>query len=184
MKRYYLYFTLFLTTLLNGPSPHAAQLTPATANKPHFQEIAVELTTTLGDHHTYLEGDPISFLVSLDRDAHLLLVYKDADKNLVQLLPNRFSGNAFYAADFFIEIPGATDTFTLKAGPPFGTETFWMFAASTPFPKLGGTTLPSGLVLLDKPLTYIQNQLVRHAQTSGAAYGEASTTIKTVPKND
>ncbi len=58
-------------------------LAPALAGQP--VPIEVGLTTHLGDRQSFVDGDRISFLLSLERDAYVYLFYRDADKNLLQL---------------------------------------------------------------------------------------------------
>ena len=55
----------------------------------NLKPIAVDVTTHLGDKQTFLKGDSISFLLSLDTDAHLLAFYEDAAGDLTQLIPNK-----------------------------------------------------------------------------------------------
>ena len=146
--------------------------------------IHVELTTEQGDNGVYREGDGMTFLVSIDQDAYLLFLYEDVNKNVLQLLPNKLSGDGFYMADIFIEIPNEGDAFSLKAGPPFGKETFWMFASTDAFPDLKGEVFSNGLKLVDYSVSEVQGRLKRHAEQNGTAYGEDKITVQVLPKDD
>ena len=57
-----------------------AQL-PAHAAEP--KNIDVKITTHLGDRQEFVEGDRISFLLSLERDAHVYLFYRDAADSML-----------------------------------------------------------------------------------------------------
>lgn len=142
--------------------------------------IRLEVASHLGDGQTYAEGDTISYFVNLDRDAYLLLVYEDAERHLIRILPNRHSGDGFYRADSTLQIPGARDPFEFTITAPFGRERVWAFAASSPFPSLAGTELDNGLVLLEGSLNQVLERVRAVARRPGVAYGEAQTMITTV----
>ncbi|MGD8569542.1 MAG: DUF4384 domain-containing protein [Gammaproteobacteria bacterium] len=152
---------------------------PAAAAEDSNHRINIEITTHLGDKQTFEAGDQISFLVTLDRDAYLLMIYEDARHNLVQVIPNRHHNNNFYKNGLFIAVPDRDDPFRFVVNPPFGQETLWVFASSKPLPTLAGTTLANGLKKLTQPLATIKTRL--RTDTSPSSFGEAKTTIFTKP---
>lgn len=167
--------------ILPALAPPALQPTVAPAVRPG-PAIRLQITSHLGDGQTYGEGDTISYFVSTDRDAYLLLIYADAANNLIQILPNRYSGNAFFPAGKYLQIPGNNDRFEFTITAPFGLERVWAFASSRPFPRLKGADLENGLILLDGDLTSLIKTLRQVARDPGVAYGEAQATVTTVAK--
>jgi hypothetical protein len=152
---------------------------PAATGEDSNHRINIEITTHLGDKQTFEAGDQISFLVTLDRDAYLLMIYEDAEHNLVQVIPNSHHNDNYYKNGLFIAVPNRDDPFRFVVKPPFGQETLWVFASSKPLPSLPGTSLANGLKELSQPLATIKTRL--RTSTSAASYGEAKTTIITKP---
>ena len=141
------------------------------------QAINIEVTTHLGDKQSFKAGDKIAFLVSLDKDAHLLMIYEDAEKNLIQVIPNPYRKNSFYKEGLFIAVPDRNEPFEFVINPPFGTEKLWVFASSRQFPQLQGTRLANGLMQLESKLPDILASI--RPKTSRISYGESSTVITT-----
>ncbi len=168
--------------------PPGLQLIPSQASTVSAIEsgaehgIKLDVTSHLGDAQTYQEGDAISFFVSTDKDAYLLLIYEDVEHHLIQTLPNKYSGEVFYKAGNYIELPGPADQFEFVIQGPFGLERLWAFAASVPFPHLKGLDLENGLVLLSDTMDDILKKLRNHGERPGVSYGEARTMITTVAK--
>ncbi len=162
--------------------PKSKKPAPTLAKINTSRNIKLDITSHLGDGKTYREGDVISYFISSDRDAYLLLIFEDAENNLVQILPNLHSGNVFHRAGNFFEVPGTDAVFEFKITEPYGVERVWVFATTKPFPALLGRGLENGLVLLNKSMHRIRSQLRDYALDAGLAYGETSTTITTVPK--
>lgn len=167
------------TWLAVGIAVVAVITAPLAAAEDDNRHINIEITTHLGDQQTFEAGDQISFLVTLDRDAYLLMIYEDANHNLVQVIPNRHRNNNFYKNGLFIAVPNRDDPFRFVVKPPFGQETLWVFASSRPLPTLAGTTLANGLKALSQSLATIKTRL--RNSTSTVPYGEAKTTIITKP---
>lgn len=169
--------------ILPALAPPALQPTVAPATRPG-PTIRLQITSHLGDGQTYGEGDSISYFVSTDQDAYLLLIYADAANNLIQILPNRYSGNAFFPAGKYLQIPGSNDRFEFTITAPFGLERVWAFASSRPFPRLNGADLDNGLILLNGDLTSLMKTLRQVAKDPGVAYGEAQASVTTVAKHN
>jgi len=141
--------------------------------------IGIEVTTHLGDKQIFKQGDIIAFLISLDKDAHILMIYQDAEQNLVQVIPNRYRQKDRYSAGLFIAVPDQNEPFEFTVNPPFGKERLWVFASSRQFPTLEGTELKNGLKLLKQDLTGVLATV--RPRDSHVDYGESSTVIMTEP---
>ena len=146
--------------------------------------IILDVTSHLGDGQTYQQDDVISYFVNTDKDAYLLLIYEDAAHNLIQILPNRFSGKRKYQAGNYIEVPGTRDKFEFVIKEPFGLERLWAFAATRDFPALAGRELENGLILLSERLENILHRLRTFGSNPNIDYGEAQTMITTVAGNN
>ncbi len=145
--------------------------------------IEVELTSRFGDNQTFQEGDLLSWYISFDKPAYLLLVYQDAAGNLIQIYPAAGQNPAPLAAADYLELPGKLLDIDLRVSSPFGQETLWAFAASAPFPKQAGQDTASGLRLLrENRIQSLAHRLQQHAKSRSAAFGKASTTITTVAR--
>ncbi|MBU0729799.1 MAG: DUF4384 domain-containing protein, partial [Proteobacteria bacterium] len=144
--------------------------------------VKLVVTSHLGDGQTYQEGDTISYFVSSNRDAFVLLIYEDAEHNLIQILPNKYSGNGFFKAGNYMEVPAASDPFEFLIQGPFGIEKLWAFALTKPLPKLSGMELENGLTLLSDKMDVILGLLRAYGNQSGVSYGEAKTIVTTVPR--
>jgi len=160
------------------PPASPALLAPIATGKPG--EIRLELTTQRGDGATFAEGEKIQYFVSSNRDAYLLLLYKDAEDHLIQIYPNARSGNGFHKAGEYIAIPDETMRFDFTITPPFGVEQVMAFASTTPFPTLKGKGLSNGLMVIEGNLNDVASQLRAHGRKSGASYGEANVVVTTV----
>lgn len=153
-------------------------LAPITSGQPG--EIHLELTTQRGDGATFAEGEKIQYFVSANRDAYLILLYKDASGRLIQIYPNARSGNGFHKAGEYMEIPDRMSVFDFTITSPFGSEQVWAFAATIPFPSLKPKDLSNGLAVLQQDLIEAAAQLRAHGRKSGAGYGETNVVVTTV----
>lgn len=122
--------------------------TCTTISAENKKNLQVEITTHLGDGQEYIEGDEISFLVNVTRDAYLLILYKDASQKLWQLLPNDFNQQAKVGAGLYIPIPGPEQNYRFRASAPFGKETLIVYASESPFQPLKNKATKNGLPLL------------------------------------
>lgn len=169
--------------------PASAAITPPPLPTPapaaqNGSTIRLQITSHLGDGQTYSEGDSITYFVSTDTNAYILLIYADAGDNLIQILPNRYSGTGFFPAGKYLQIPGPSDRFQFTITAPFGTERVWAFASSRPFPQLQGSELENGLILLQGNLNSVIKSLRQVAKGPGTAYGEAQATVTTIAKTN
>jgi hypothetical protein len=141
--------------------------------------IALEATTHLGDSQTFREGDAVSFLLSLDRDAYLVLVYQDAAGNLLKVFPDPSNPSGFVRAGRFLDFPFKGSSFRLRVTAPFGTESLWVFAANSPFPVLEGKRQNDGAVILADSVQGLLARMRGFGRRSGMAYGEARAELMT-----
>ena len=145
-------------------------------------EINLQISSHLGDGQTYMEGEKISYFVNIDKSAFILLIYEDAESNLIQILPNKYSTNSYYQAGSFLEIPAAQDRFEFIIEAPFGVERVWAFASSKKFPEFAGMQVVNGLKVLEQPIIEILRKLREQGQSPYVSYGEDQTVITTVSK--
>jgi hypothetical protein len=140
--------------------------------------IQVEITTHFGDGQSFVEGDTIAFFLSLDTDAHIVAVYEDAERRRVQILPNVNQESNYYRSGIFHPIPGKDAPFRFLVTEPFGTETLYVFASTTPMADLPGDLLDNGLKQLHGDINAIRSLIKAQAR---AAFGECSLQIRTRP---
>ena len=169
---------------LVGISLYPIQAAPSPDLLPDSQQtIAIDISSHGGDGQVYEEGDLISYFLSTDQDAYLLLIYEHAARQLIQILPNGKREQQLYPGGKYFKIPENRDDFQFEIAPPFGVERVWAFASSQPLPQLGGRMVETGLLLLDGTLPEILDQLRRHGRQPGVFYGESRTQITTIAKD-
>jgi hypothetical protein len=130
--------------------------------------LRVNITTHLGDDQEFQHGDRVQFLLDLNRDAYVLLIYQDANGALTQLVPNTVEPTGFYRAARYLRIPDRRVPFEFVVGPPYGTETVWAFASNAPLPELAGVPLSNGLKRLDVAMdavTTLLNETTKRGKT-------------------
>ncbi len=140
--------------------------------------IDVNLTTHLGDQQSFVEGDRISFLLSLDNDAHVYLFYRDAAANLLQLLPNERMPDHFFSAGLFMPVPSAQQPFQFTVQPPYGDESIYAIASDNDTLVFAGKPLANGLILLEGKLEQIIEGI---AKKSKNAFGRGELRLTTLP---
>jgi len=140
-----------------------------------FSTIDVGITTHLGDRQTFVEGDVISFLLSLDRDAYIYLFYRDASSDIYQIIPNRKSLDHYYKKGFYMPIPRSETDFQFKIKKPFGEESLIVFATDNAEVELTGLWLENGLRLMEGSVDNIETSI---RQQSKAQFGTTAMLIK------
>lgn len=142
------------------------------------ENIKMELTTHMGDVTRFHSGDNVSFLLNLSSDAYLLVLYENANKELVQLLPNKKRPDFFLPAGIFLPIPDKTAPFVFHIQKPFGNEQLVILASDNKLPDIPGEWNSDGSKTLSMKLGKIRQQV----QTgSGDAFGEVSYRLVTQP---
>ena len=115
----------------------------------HASDFTLEVTTHLGDRQHFRAGEQISFLASTNKNAYLLMVYHDAAGHLIQILPNRVKINSQYPAGDYFSIPDNNDVYVFEIQAPYGQETLYTYAFSTPVSEPAGKALANGFKVLD-----------------------------------
>ncbi len=156
----------------------ALLINPAYAQEPKPIEVAI--TTHLGDQQSFTQGDRISFLLSLDQKAFVYLFYRDANANLLQLLPNQYLKNHAYEAGIFMPLPSSGQAFQFTVQAPFGDEQLIVFASSNGDLQFPGSLLENGLILLDVDIGRISEDIKK----GSLVYGGSELQIKTLPAVD
>jgi hypothetical protein len=108
---------------------------------------------------TYRAGENIKIFVKGNKDFHARVVYRDAEGNLVQLLPNKYRQAQRFVAGRTYAIPNDKDEFDLEVGPPFGSENVLVFASTVPLPEMAGDDIGRGLMLLRDGLSELQTRM-------------------------
>jgi len=150
-------------------------LSLATSKLKQYQKIKIEITTHLGDKQTFLNGDIVKFLVNLDTDSYLTVIYQDAKGQLIQLIPNQKQSN-FYKAGLFITLLNESSNFRFKIQAPYGDEYIWIFASDESNNELEGTKIKNGLILLSSSIEKIRTQIHEKANIK---FGQAHLELHT-----
>jgi hypothetical protein len=148
-------------------------------------ELEVKVWT---EDDSYRAGDTIEIFIKGNKDFYGRVVYRDAEGNLIQLLPNEFRKEHHFKAGKTYTIPDEEDQFDLSVTPPFGTENIIVFASTEPLPKVVGNDIGAGLTLLDEKLGQVKRRM-RGFSSKGGATGnkgnreflEATTVLTTKP---
>ena len=142
------------------------------------ETVDINLTTHLGDQQSFVAGDRISFLLSLDRDAYVYLFYLDADSNLLQLLPNQRLANNFFNAGLFIPVPDQQQPFHFTVRSPYGEEIMVAFASDNGSLQFFGQPLDSGLILVQEDLGQVGERI---RAGSNQLFGSSELILTTLP---
>ena len=154
-----------------------AMLLPLATNTYAQSAFELEITTHLGDKQTFRAGDTLSLLISINREAYLLLIYQDANGDLIQIMPNARHDNNFYQAGFFFGVPNAQENYRFEVKPPFGRETVHAYAFATVSPQLEGDLLADGFKKLSAPFSELDQKL----RTNNHFLGDNHLQITTTP---
>jgi hypothetical protein len=138
------------------------------------RSINLSVTTHLGDTQSFRDGDIVSFYVSLDKDAYLIIIYQDARGQLSVLLPNPLYPDNFFRAGLFVPIPNEHNPFQFRITPPFGKETLWVFASDKPLEDASPV-----LSQLNGSLASVRNTINQQCRKQKAVCEEASLGITT-----
>jgi len=92
----------------------------------------------------YREGDRLAMEFLAEREAHLYLIYHQADGKSFLLFPNEAHPDNRIAAKQPVGIPGADDAFRFRIAPPFGTEVLQVLATLQPAAELDRLVAKTG----------------------------------------
>ena len=141
--------------------------------------LSIEITTHLGDQQTFIEGDEIQFLVSLNRDAYLTAIFQDAGGNLWQVYPNQYTPSGKLAAGEYLSLPQNTENYRFVTTAPFGTETLYAFASMKPLAPLDYNKTINGLRQLRHNLKQINALFENHSKKQHSTFASATLSIQT-----
>ena len=142
------------------------------------RQVDVRITTHLGDQQSFVDGDRISFLLSLDSDAYVYLFYRDAAANLLQLVPNERMVDHFFSAGLFMPVPSAQQKFQFTVQPPYGDEFIYAIASDNDALVFPGKPLANGLILLTAEIETIITSI---EAKSSRLFGRAELRLTTLP---
>ena len=81
------------------------------------------------DKETYREGEKIKIYLKGNKPFFARVIYRDAAKNNLQLLPNPYRQDNYFQGGVTYVIPSGTDKFELEVNSPFGEESIMIYAS-------------------------------------------------------
>ena len=93
---------------------------------------------------SYEEGEKLAAEFTAEREAHLYLIYHQADGKSLLLFPNEARRENRIAAKQPVIIPPPGQDFRFRIGPPFGTEVLQVIASLKPLEELDGLVQKTG----------------------------------------
>jgi hypothetical protein len=90
--------------------------------------LAVKLWT---DKESYRAGEKIKIYLKGNKPFFARVIYQDAAKNNLQLLPNPYRQDNYFQGGVTYVIPSGTDKFELEVNPPFGEESIMVYASNS-----------------------------------------------------
>lgn len=115
--------------------------------KPPTNGIPIKIWTERGDGGLYVEGERFTAYVQSETDCYLRLLYRQVDGQVIQIFPNRLSGDERVTAGQVYAIPDIDDSYDFVINGPFGVEYLIAVASATPFPRLQGREINGGVLL-------------------------------------
>ncbi|MCX7990576.1 MAG: DUF4384 domain-containing protein, partial [Proteobacteria bacterium] len=97
--------------------------------------LKVKVWTEKGE---FKKGEKIKIYFKGNKPFYARIVYKQADGNLIQILPNPYREDNYFQGGVVYEIPSGPDRFELEVTPPFGEENIIIYASTS---QLGGIEL-------------------------------------------
>ncbi len=85
---------------------------------------------------SYRKGDRIKVYLKGNKPFYAQIIYQDSTGHLIQLLPNPYRSDNYFAGGVVYEFPSGKDRFQLEISPPFGKEKITVYAATSPLGKL------------------------------------------------
>lgn len=81
------------------------------------------------DKTSYSTGEKIRIYLKGNKPFFARLIYRDAARNHLQLLPNPYRQDNYFQGGVIYEIPSGKDQFELEVNPPFGEESIIVYAS-------------------------------------------------------
>jgi hypothetical protein len=82
------------------------------------------------EKNQYKAGERIKLFLKSNKPFYARVLYKQADGSLVQILPNLYRKDNYFQGGVIYEIPSGPDRFELEVTPPFGEESFIVYAST------------------------------------------------------
>jgi len=99
--------------------------TEATLDDPSLP-LTVKVWT---DKQAYREGEKVKIYLKANKPFFARVIYRDAAKSNVQLLPNPYRQDNYFQGGVTYEIPSGKDKFEMEVNPPFGEENIIVYAS-------------------------------------------------------
>lgn len=138
------------------------------------------------DKQAYRAGEKIKIYLKGNKPFFARVIYRDASKNNLQLLPNPYRQDNYFQGGVVYEIPSGKDKFELEVNPPFGEENIIVYASVS---ELGDLNLKEeGSVYSVKTQTKdigIKTRSIKLKAASGDAsdkpteFSEGTVTVRT-----
>jgi hypothetical protein len=88
------------------------------------------------DKKEYRESEKIKIYLRGNKPFYARLMYKSAQGDMVQILPNPYRSEKYFNGGVIYEIPSGSDRFDLEVSPPFGEESIILYASSDPLGEI------------------------------------------------
>jgi len=131
---------------------------------------------------SYKAGENVRIYVQGNKPFFARLIYVDADKNNIQLLPNQHRSDNYFAGSTIFEIPSFKDGFVMTVGEPFGAEKVVLYASTSPLGQLSTAPAGADIFLVNDAAPEIPRRtrgisLKKVSSNSAAASARASTEV-------
>lgn len=140
------------------------------------------------DKNDYRQGEKIKLYLKGNKPFFAKVVYKDAQGEQVQLLPNPHRKNNYFNGGVVYELPSGEDRFDLEVSPPFGIENVTVYASTSELGELSVTANNSVFAIKNKSEEIASGTrgVKLSSKTSAgklqtAEFSESALTIKTNP---
>ena len=80
----------------------------------------------------YNAGDKVRIFLQGNKPFYAKVVYRDAQGNLVQLLPNPYRHDNYFEGGVTYQLPSGSDRYDLTIASPFGEESVILYASTEP----------------------------------------------------
>jgi hypothetical protein len=84
------------------------------------------------DKTHYTAGEKVRIFLRANKPFYAQVVYRDAQGNLVQLLPNPYRRDNYFAGGVTYQLPSGADRYQLTVASPFGQESVILYASTAP----------------------------------------------------
>lgn len=88
------------------------------------------------DKKEYKQGERMKVFIRGNKPFYARLLYRDTSGNLIQMLPNPHRRDNYFNGGVTYEIPSGNDRFEMVVSPPFGQESFIVYASTSPVGEL------------------------------------------------